>query len=140
MKNLLIYFAVALSAPVFAGVIGSGGTPPAKSMELLLQDLMNQAPGSGGVFESDAGELGLGFRGTLNPGLRINIDPAQSDIAMSEADFLKLSLRKKTIDAVSTDGAIRSYRIERGDVLNSFLLKDRREHMRAGLVDSTSFQ
>lgn len=133
MTNSFIYFLTFISLPVFAGVIGSGGTPPA--IKDVLEQLSTKLPGEGGLY-LDNDKLGLGVNGELHPDLTVSKFPQlPQSVRVSDIDFRTMALKKGNIDAVSLDGIQRSYRIEDGEVIDSLNLKDRRELIRES-VDS----
>lgn len=133
MKKILLSVLVAVSShPLFAGGSMTGGTPPAKSRTELLEQLMAKAPGNGGIFDSEPGNIGLGVNTQLAPELLVSKSSTSADVIISEEDFIRLSSTLKTVDAIDISGASRSYSIQDGNTIDSLLLKDRREAIRAG--------
>jgi hypothetical protein len=66
---------------IFAGVIGGGSGPPAKTREELL-NLLKDQDNAGGIFALDPNTVGVGIKGQLKPELTITYQPSTEGIAV----------------------------------------------------------
>lgn len=137
MKKELVLTAILQASVCFAGSGVGGGTPPALS-DLSLE-IMRSEPGSAGVFDNGAGDVGLLAKSELLSTLNVSKLSLQSGgisngtLTVSDEDFSLLSLRKKPLDAIDVNGRTASYRVEAGETLDQIILKDRRKAVRAAV-------
>ncbi len=98
MAMLILY-----SSALLAGTGMGGGTPPAR--EKLIEELMQAQPGTGGIFDAGNGNLGLGFKGALNPELIVTRSITSSEVTLTDIDFSRLLPLKGNIDVEADTGA-----------------------------------
>lgn len=138
MKYILLAI-IFITPNIFAGSGMGGGTPPA--LADLDLELMQAEPGRAGLFDNGFGDVGLLTQSTLPPKLRVKKIKALSaslatgnSLILPEADFNLLRDRTKPLDVVNRDNGNASYSVEAGDTIDSVILQDRREAVRAALA------
>ncbi len=127
---VLALVANALVSPMtYGGGTSGGGWPPAK--EDALKQLMSSSEWDIGQLYKNGDNLGLGVKGSLSSDLRITRSATPMSLTVSDADFAIMAGRNGNIEALNTDGLLKSYKIEDGDSLDGLILTDRREAIRA---------
>jgi hypothetical protein len=113
----------------FGGGTSGGGSPPA--MQDALNALLSARESNIGQLYLNGEKLGLGVKGSLPSDLHVRRSATPMSLTVSGADFALMSERQGNIEALNTDGLLKSYKIEDGDSLDALILKDRRESIRA---------